>query len=799
MSDYTSFLERKAMTAPTSGMAEVPPLGDYLFPFQRDCVEWALRRGKAALFEAVGLGKTRQIGEFVAQASAYLDARGERSEGIIVSPLGVAAQTVRELVSIGIDAKYCKGPEDIERGAFTVTNYDRLDRFNVARFGVGALDECFSPETEVDVVFKDATVRPVRIDAIRAGAQILNASGVDTVAATRRREVPYAVRVTIGDRRIVASPNHPFFTKRGWVGAGRLNPWDEVLECAEAMRMVRGRVSAEVATTEGWEVLQSILLSEMAHAAAGDPGEGSQSGGCGEAWTSKGGMDPERKPGSRRGIGKDHGAEPHDAPGSTGEGITTSSRDRSLTIRAWRQWARHDGTAEDHAGSARLGVEAGIHGIAGPENAGVSDALQVGSGASGSLPVHRSRRAIALQPEGHRREAGRKTGFARVDRVEVLECGHPEVERLRSPDGKLYFYDLEATRHPSFSVSGILVHNSSILKHDTSATRIRIIQAFKDTRFIVSATATPSPNDRKELGGQSELLGVMTEKEMLSDFFVHDAGNNTWRLKGHAEGRFWQWVASWGAMITKPSDLGYADTGYDLPKLHIFDHPTPASIEQDRIIHADVAQLAMFARPARGLKKQSKARRLTLTERVAAAVEVILAEPHEQWLVWCALNDESDELIHALAAAIPGAVEIQGKHSSEKKEAAALGFANGSVRALVSKIKIFGYGLNFQNCARACFVGPTHSFEDVHQALGRYHRFGQRRECHAHFVYSELEGPVRENLRRKQAEFAAMADAMRGLVAGYVQQNVRGTSRDVTPYHPNMPMVVAPWLTSECA
>lgn len=460
-------------------MAEVPPLGDYLFPFQRDCVEWALRRGKAALFEAVGLGKTRQIGEFVSQASAYLDARGERSEGIIVSPLGVAAQTVRELCSLGIEAKYCKGPEDITR-AFTVTNYDRLDRFNVARFGVAALDE------------------------------------------------------------------------------------------------------------------------------------------------------------------------------------------------------------------------------------------------------------------------------------------------------------------------------SSILKHDTSATRIRIIQAFKNTRFVVSATATPSPNDRKELGGQAELLGVMTEKEMLSDFFVHDAGNNTWRLKGHATDRFWQWVASWGAMITKPSDLGYPDTGYDLPKLHIFDHPTPASIEQDRIIHADVPQLAMFARPARGLKKQSKARRLTLNERVAAAVDVILAEPHEQWLVWCALNDESDELIHALAAAIPGAVEIAGRHSAEKKESAALGFTNGSVRVLVSKIKIFGYGLNFQNCARACFVGPTHSFEDVHQALGRYHRFGQKRECNAHFIYSELEGPVRDNLRRKQVEFAAMADDMRGLVAGYVQQNVRSTSRDVTPYHPTVPMAVAPWLTSEC-
>ena len=123
-----------------------------------------------------------------------------------------------------------------------------------------------------------------------------------------------------------------------------------------------------------------------------------------------------------------------------------------------------------------------------------------------------------------------------------------------------------------------------------------------------------------------------------------------------------------------------------------------------------------------------------------------------------------------------------------------LGFANGSIQTLITKPRIAGFGLNWQSCARAAFVGVSHKFEEVHQALGRNHRFGQKREVHAHFIYSELEGLVRENLARKEREFAEMAAEMRGIVGRYVRENVCGLARDVAPYDPQVEMTVPEWL-----
>ena len=887
--DYDAFIRSKGAIAVPTGIEDVPPLGDYLFEFQKDLVRWALRRGKAALFCSVGTGKTRMQLAFAEQANAYLEAVGEPSEVIILTPLAVAQQTVREGKIIGIDTKYCKDPSEIVPGVMTVTNYDRLERFFpvLHRFGTVILDECFSPDTMIDVVFDDATIRPTPIAQVRAGFKILNAAGVDVVADVHRREVPYGVRVTIGNRRIVASPNHPFFTQRGWVGAQDLEPGDHALDTRAAMRMVRSHVSPE-ALPDGEErraILRSILLSEMADAPTGTPREDSQSGNSGEAWPNAVDLVARGLSESAGATGENHGAVPVEPSGGTGEDFPPVERDRPQTFRAWGQRTWLDGASEDSSGCTRTDLAGGVCLVTGPADSRLSDALQARSGASREASVHRGGWVHAQHNDRQatRQEEECETGFARVDGIEILEPGHPELERLRSPDGKLYFFDIGASRHPSFSVDGILVHNSSVIKHDDSKTRQVIIDAFQATPFRLACTATPAPNDRKELGNHAEFLGVMKLTEMLSEFFVHDSGKTKeWRLKGHAELHFWQWVASWGAMVTKPSDLGYSDERYNLPPLRICDHAIPATVAQDRATRQEKCaacvgegkiandpalvemgedgfvecetccgsgkilrgQLSLFPMPATNLVTQRKARRATLDDRVNALVDIVAAEPNEQWLVWCELNDEADaveKLLRKALAGVSAVKQVSGSDSPEFKSKAALWFSGGRCSCevptvivntappakkskrktpvepaapemrcgacglacggmvLVSKSSIFGFGLNFQSCARAAFVGVSHKFEEVHQALGRNHRFGQKREVHAHFVYSELEGDVRENLRRKAREFGEMADKMRGIVAGYVQQNVTGLTRGVTDYNPTVEMAIAEWLVSEAS
>src|SRR5699024_7732221 len=116
----------------------------------------------------------------------------------------------------------------------------------------------------------------------------------------------------------------------------------------------------------------------------------------------------------------------------------------------------------------------------------------------------------------------------------------------------------------------VVLDESSILKSFTGKVRNSIINGFNFFPYKLACTATPAPNDHMELGNHSEFLNVMNRTEMLAMFFVHDAGQTQkWRLKGHAEDKFWEWVASWAVMVTKPSDLGYEDGAFDLPPLNM--------------------------------------------------------------------------------------------------------------------------------------------------------------------------------------------------------------------------------------
>jgi SNF2 family DNA or RNA helicase len=133
------------------------------------------------------------------------------------------------------------------------------------------------------------------------------------------------------------------------------------------------------------------------------------------------------------------------------------------------------------------------------------------------------------------------------------------------------------------------------------------------------------------------------------------------------------------------------------------------------------------------------------------------------------LNDESTQLVKA----IPGAMEVAGRHSTEYKEDAIADFVAGNVECMVSKPSIFGAGLNLQVCSDTLFCGLSDSFEMLYQATKRFHRYGQKKEVHRHLIYSEAEGNVRENLLRKENEFNNLIAEMVKLTQGMNMDNVK--------------------------
>lgn len=339
--------------------------------------------------------------------------------------------------------------------------------------------------------------------------------------------------------------------------------------------------------------------------------------------------------------------------------------------------------------------------------------------------------------------------------------------------------------------AGVSLDESSILKAYDGATRNVIIGACQDIPYRFAASATPAPNDHTELGNHAEFLGIKSRVEMLAEFFCHDGGDTSvWRLKGHAEESFWRWCTSWAAIVGKPSDLGHNDSAFVLPPLRMHEHVIPVE-------HSDAwKEGLLFAPQAKTLTEQRKTRRFTMGKRVAEAARIVRAEPGEKWAIWCELNDEQDALEEELGDAC---VSIFGSLSADEKVAREKRWREGEVPILLTKMSVFGYGMNWQHCAKTLFVGASHSFEMVYQAERRFWRFGQTRPVDVHFIRAETEDAIVANFKRKEADFERMRAASRQFVLDAVRASVCGSRREWNDYDPRHVMTVPSWVGREAA
>nr|DAX95414.1 MAG TPA: Helicase of the snf2 rad54 family [Caudoviricetes sp.] len=321
---------------------------------------------------------------------------------------------------------------------------------------------------------------------------------------------------------------------------------------------------------------------------------------------------------------------------------------------------------------------------------------------------------------------------------------------------------------------GIVLDESSILKSFTSSTRNKLIDNFAKVPFRLACTATPAPNDYMELGNHSEFLGVMTRAEMLSMYFVHDGGDTAkWRLKGHAEEVFWQWMASWSVFIDNPKNLDYEVDGYDLPKLNIYE----IIVDGDETINESLT-----------LTQRRQARKDSLQLRCNNAAKIV-NNSDEQWLVWCDLNDEST----ALKSKIEESVEIKGSDKAKHKTDSMLNFSDGLIKCLVTKPSIAGFGMNWQQCNNMIFVGLSDSYEKYYQAVRRCYRFGQKKEVNVYIIISAKEGAVKANIERKQEDAKKMQEAMINLTKEVTKKELEVTTRVMTEYNPSVTMKLPNW------
>lgn len=283
----------------------------------------------------------------------------------------------------------------------------------------------------------------------------------------------------------------------------------------------------------------------------------------------------------------------------------------------------------------------------------------------------------------------------------------------------------------------VICDESSVLKDEEGVTRANVTNFLKKVRFRFLATATPSPNDFIELGTSSEALGYLGYMDMLTKFFKNNEDTISpqgigvkWRLKGHAQKAFFEWVSSWSISARRPSDLGFSDAKHILPQLIVEDHIV--TNDAPLVVNGQFQMFNIVARTMPEIKAEGKA---TIEKRCETSAG--LAEKHDFSVFWCNLDKEAD----TMESLVPGSVQISGKMKIEKKEEILLAFSSGEIKKLITKPRITSFGLNWQHCAHAVFF-PNFSYEQYYQGVRRFWRFGQKSDVKIDRVISD--GQVRQ-------------------------------------------------------
>ncbi|MBM3709887.1 MAG: helicase [Actinobacteria bacterium] len=368
-----------------------------------------------------------------------------------------------------------------------------------------------------------------------------------------------------------------------------------------------------------------------------------------------------------------------------------------------------------------------------------------------------------------------------------------DVNYVRSENelnNEINITNYELLGHFSNNIDVIILDESSILKSLTGKIRKKLIEKYKNIKYKMCCTATPAPNDYTEIGNHAEFLNICSMQEMLAMFFINankehtfimdnkiikvkgtNKGGQEWRLKHHAEDKFFKWLSMWAISMSKPSDLGYDDDGFILPELKI--EPLFVNTEYK-------SGNRLFFMGLEGLSDRVKVRTDSIPEKINIIKNLIKMD--EQTIIWCGLDKESRAISEILNGV---AVEVSGNDSIEHKIKSFEDFQDNKFKVLITKPKIGGFGMNFQNANNMIFLGLNDSWETFYQAVRREWRFGQTKPVMVYIVLSQLETEIYENILRKDKQAKRLKIKMIELLKDYEKNELKGINMEKDEYKEN--------------
>jgi DNA modification methylase len=282
------------------------------------------------------------------------------------------------------------------------------------------------------------------------------------------------------------------------------------------------------------------------------------------------------------------------------------------------------------------------------------------------------------------------------------------------------------------------------------------------------ATATPAPNDYRQMIYFADFLDVMDAGQALTRFFGRNPDKaGDLQLMPHMEKDFWLWVASWALFVDKPSDLGYDDTGYVMPELEIHWHRIAADHAKAWEMTDQNGQRFLLKDTAAGVTQAMKEKRDSLAARIQQALAIVDREPTAQMVIWCNLNDEQSALERGLKARGVTYASVHGSLEPEEQEARLYTWKHQEARVLVAKPSMLGSGVNLQQAHIAIYAGLDFKFRDFIQSVHRLQRYGQTHTVQLHGIHTDAEDHVVDILLGKWRQHDAMVARMRAIVQEY--------------------------------
>jgi len=289
-------------------------------------------------------------------------------------------------------------------------------------------------------------------------------------------------------------------------------------------------------------------------------------------------------------------------------------------------------------------------------------------------------------------------------------------------------------------------------------------------RFV--ATATPSPNDYIELLAYSAYLGIMDVSAAKTRFFKRDSTKaDHLTIHSHKVEEFWMWVSTWALFVQKPSDLGFENTGYDLPDMKVHWHEV--ATDHTKAGREKNGQCCMFANAARGVQDSAREKRVSMGRRIEQLRALIAGTkngsgaPSDQIVVWVDLNDEQRAVEKMLNEEGVSFSSLYGSQAIDEREVLLEKWRNHETTVFLSKPMMYGAGVNLQQCHTMIYLGVGFKFYEVFQGIHRIHRFLQDHPCDIHFIYTQAERLIRKNLETKWVKHKEMVDRMSDIISEY--------------------------------